>query len=147
MLPANRPVPLPEALPRLSLPLPGGIFTANVSQCDNVSAGKVASGWWVSNKERKQSRMRAVGRVVISMMGEAGTDYGNGGQETERPGAMTPQWPSNRLIVFPSTSETLVFSPNPGSAYFAQLAMGCTNPPLYASFLKNYTCSLINLLM
>lgn len=126
ILPANHEVPLPKALPILQLPLPGGIVTADVSHCGNGGAGEVASGGWVGNQEREQLRMRAAGRMMISVMGEGGVDYGKGGWATKRPGAMTPRWPSNRLNIFPSTSETLLLSHRPGSACFA--ALGCTNP-------------------
>jgi len=63
----------------LPLPLPGEIVTADVSHCGNEGAGEVASGGWVGNQEREQLRLRAVGRMMISMMGEGGVDYGNGG--------------------------------------------------------------------
>ena len=60
----------------------------------------------------------------------AGSDYGSGGPETERAGAMTSHWPSSRLNLFPSTSETLLFALG-WTLCFAQLAMGYTNLPLF----------------
>ena len=33
----------------------------------------------MGNQEREQLRMRAAGRMMISVMGEGGVDYGKGG--------------------------------------------------------------------
>ena len=50
--------------------------------------------------------------------------------QTYYPGAMTPHWPGNRGKVVPPASLSLPVPTELGQACFAQLASGCTNPPL-----------------
>jgi len=56
-------VPLPEALVRVPLPLPGEIVTAAVSPCDNEGAWKSGTG---GGRATKNARCGKQGSMVIS---------------------------------------------------------------------------------
>jgi len=50
-------IPLPEALLRMSLPLPGKIVTTDVSRCDNEDSRSVSTGGgWAIKNARNQER-------------------------------------------------------------------------------------------
>jgi len=94
---------------RIPLPLPWEIVTADVSLGGNEGACRPGrGGGWANN-----ARCRKRGDLVVGV----------------RIRAMTLHRPSNRLYLFPPTSETRPRFANHSPVCFAQLAIGFSNPP------------------
>ena len=64
-------------------------------------------GWEAKNaKCRELKNPRCRNRDDLVVKGCSGVEYGWEGPRTQGFGAMTPQWPSNRVYLFPQSSET-----------------------------------------
>jgi len=80
-----------------------------------------------SYEEREMWKARKHGELVFV---GAGGGICIGGFTDPASYARAPRWPSNRLNLFPPSSVVQLPSPERCSGSFAQLAMGCFNPPL-----------------
>ena len=73
--------------------------------------------------------MRGVERMVNWGSGEVGEDNHSESPGVVRRGAMAPQWPGNRVYLFPVNFRGAASRKD--LVHFAQLAMGCTNPSYF----------------